>query len=115
MDLARRTVRAIEMPAGTLDVPDGMVLKGRTLRVVQNLPWSIKTLRLAADFGSARGRGEISHKSFAFPTGVALHQGRLLVVSSQFNTLCSPAAVTGTTPPKLPFCVSELRILTRIK
>jgi hypothetical protein len=33
-----------------------MVLKGRTLRVVQNLPGSIRTLTLAADFGSARGR-----------------------------------------------------------
>jgi sugar lactone lactonase YvrE len=113
VDLARRTVRAIEMPAGTLDLPDGMALRGRTLRVVQNLPGSIKTLTLAADFGSARGRGEFSHESFAFPTGIALHRGRLLVVSSQFNSLGSPAAITGTTPPKLPFWVSELRIPSR--
>ena len=34
--------------------------------------------------------------------------GIVLLVSSQFNTLGSPAAVSGTTPPVLPFWVSEV-------
>lgn len=110
VDLARRQVTPVALPADTLATPDGLVLRGRNLYVVQNLPGSVETLALAPDFASARTRTETTHESFAFPTGAALHRGHLLVVSSQFNTLGSPAAVSGTIPPKLPFWVSELRL-----
>ncbi|MEV6398294.1 hypothetical protein AB0M39_26555 [Streptomyces sp. NPDC051907] len=110
VELGAKTVSRVALPEGTLSTPDGLVLDGRTLHVVQNLPGSVESLTLAKDFGSARSASEIFDESFAFPTGAALHRGRLLVVSSQFNTLGSPAAVSGTTPPKLPFWVSQLRV-----
>ncbi|MFH9072071.1 SMP-30/gluconolactonase/LRE family protein [Streptomyces alboflavus] len=110
VDLKERKVAPVAMPSGTLSTPDGLVLRGRTLYVVQNLPGSVKSLSLAADLGSARALKDTPHPTFAFPTGAAVHRGRLLVVNSQFNTLGSPAAVSGTTPPKLPFWVSELRV-----
>ncbi|MER5302618.1 hypothetical protein ABT039_24575 [Streptomyces lasiicapitis] len=110
VDLRQRRVTPVTMPAGTLNTPDGLALRGRTLHVVQNQPGSVNTLELAADFGSARARKDTADKTFAFPTGAALYKQRILVVNSQFNTLGSPAAVSGTTPPRLPFWVSELRV-----
>ena len=46
-------------------------------------------------------------------TGAAVYRNKLLVVSSQFDTLGSLAAVSGTAPPKLPFWVSEVAAGTR--
>ena len=45
--------------------------------------------------------------------GARGYRDRLLVVGSQFDTLGSPAAVTGTAPPTLPFWVSEVAARTR--
>lgn len=45
--------------------------------------------------------------------GARGYRDRLLVVGSQFDTLGSPAAVTGTAPPTLPFWVSEVAAGTR--
>jgi hypothetical protein len=44
---------------------------------------------------------------------LAVYRHRLLVVSSQFDTLGRPAAVSGTEPPKLPFWVSKVAAGTR--
>jgi hypothetical protein len=52
----------------------------------------------------------ITDPTFAFPTGIAKYDDRILVVNSQFNTRGSPAAVTGTDPPDLPFRVSDIPI-----
>lgn len=51
----------------------------------------------------------ILHPTFAFPTSVAVYKNRLLVVSSQFDTAGSPAAVSGTQPLVVPFWVTEMR------
>ena len=75
---------------------------------MQNTPSAVKVLRLSRDYTTAAVRGTITDPSFAFTTGAALYRNRLLVVSSQFDTLGSPAAVSGTTPPTLPFWVSEV-------
>ena len=40
---------------------------------------------------------------------MARYKNRLLVVSSQFDTAGSPAAVSGTQPPVVPFWVTEIR------
>ncbi|MEI5102575.1 hypothetical protein RB200_33785 [Streptomyces sp. PmtG] len=111
--LRERRVTPVAVPSGALSTPDGLVLRGHTLYAVQNLPGSVAALSLSGDFGAARPRADTAHASFAFPTGAALYEHRLLVVNSQFNTLGSPAAVSGTTPPKLPFWVSELPVPTR--
>jgi len=97
------------MPAGMLNTPDGLFLEGNTLYVSQNVPKSIAVVTLSSDFSQAELERTINHPTFAFPTSVARYKNRLLVVSSQFDTAGSPAAVSGTQPPVVPFWVTEIR------
>ena len=96
--------------------PDGLFLEASTLYVAQNVRKSIAVVKLSSDFSQAELERTINHPTFAFPTSVARYKNRLLVVSSQFDTAGSPAAVSGTQPPVVPFWVTEMRerIVTRI-
>jgi len=116
VDLKSREIIPVNMPAGMLNTPDGLFLQGNTLYVAQNLPKSIAVVNLSSDFSQAELERTINHPTFAFPTSVARYKNRLLVVSSQFDTAGSPAAVSGTQPPVVPFWVTEIRerIVTRI-
>jgi sugar lactone lactonase YvrE len=108
IDLQTRAVVPVKMPKDALNTPDGMFLRGDRLYVMQNLSKAVAVLRFTPDFMEVTVERSISHPTFAFPTSVALYQDRLLVVSSQFDTAGSPAAVSGNTPPKLPFWLTEL-------
>lgn len=108
IDLKSREIVPVNMPAGMLNTPDGLFLEGNTLYVAQNVPKSIAVLRLSSDFTQAELERTINHPTFAFPTSVARYKNRLLVVSSQFDTAGSPAAVSGTQPPVVPFWVTEI-------
>jgi len=77
------------------------------LYVAQNLPKAVAVVKLSASYTRAALERNIPHPTFAFPTAVARYQNKLLVVSAQFDTLGSPAAVSGPNPPVLPFWVSE--------
>jgi sugar lactone lactonase YvrE len=116
IDLKTREIVPVNMPAGMLNTPDGLFLQGNTLYVAQNLPKSIAVVKLSSDFSQAELERTINHPTFAFPTSVARYKNRLLVVSSQFDTAGSPAAVSGTQPPVVPFWVTEMRerIVTKI-
>jgi sugar lactone lactonase YvrE len=107
LELKNRRVTPIEMPKDMLNTPDGMFLKGETLYVAQNIPRAVAVVKLSENFSRAALARTIPHPTFAFPTAVARYQDRLLVVSAQFDTKGSPAAVTGPNPPVLPFWVSE--------
>jgi len=109
IDLKSREIVPVNLPAGTLNTPDGLFLQGNTLYVAQNLPKSIAVLKLSSDFSQAELERTINHPTFAFPTSVARYKNRLLVVSSQFDTAGSPAAVSGTQPPVVPFWVTQIR------
>jgi sugar lactone lactonase YvrE len=108
VDLKSKEIIPISMPAGMLNTPDGMFIDGHTLYVAQNTPKAVGVLKLSNDFSSASLERNIPHPTFAFPTSVAHFKGRLLVVSAQFDTAGSPAAVQGTQPPVVPFWVSEI-------
>lgn len=108
LDLKNREVTPIEMPKDMLKTPDGMFLQGETLYVVQNIPKAVAVVRLSENYSRAAVERNIPHPTFAFPTAVARYQNKLLVVSAQFDTKGSPAAVSGTNPPVLPFWVSEI-------
>ncbi|MBI5584858.1 MAG: SMP-30/gluconolactonase/LRE family protein [Deltaproteobacteria bacterium] len=110
IDLKSREITAVDLPAGRLHTPDGLFLQGDTLYVAQNLPRSIAVVKLSADFRRAELDRVITHPTVAFPTSVALYQNKLLVVSSQFDTAGSPAAVTGPLPPVVPFWVTEIEL-----
>lgn len=109
VDLKSREIVPVNTPAGMLNTPDGLFLQGNTLYVAQNLPKSIAVVKLSSDFSEAELERTINHPTFAFPTSVARYRNRLLVVSSQFDTAGSPAAVSGTQPPVVPFWVTEIR------
>jgi sugar lactone lactonase YvrE len=109
VDLESREIVAVNMPAGMLNTPDGLFLEGNTLYVAQNVPKSIAVIKLSSDFSSSELERTISHPTFAFPTSVARYKNRLLIVSSQFDTAGSPAAVSGTQPPVVPFWITEIR------
>ena len=109
VDLKSREIVPVNTPAGMLNTPDGLFLQGNTLYVAQNLPKSIAVVELSSDFSQAELKRTINHPTFAFPTSVARYKNRLLVVSSQFDTAGSPAAVSGTQPPVVPFWVTEIR------
>ena len=109
VDLKSREIVPLNMPAGMLNTPDGLFLEGHTLYVTQNLPKSIAVVKLSPDFSQAELQRAIKHPTFAFPTSVARYKNRLLVVSSQFDTAGSPAAVSGTEPPVVPFWVTQIR------
>jgi sugar lactone lactonase YvrE len=109
VDLKSREIVPLNMPAGMLNTPDGLFLEGTTLYVAQNVPKSIAVVKLSSDFSQAELERTINHPTFAFPTSVARYKNRLLVVSSQFDTAGSPAAVSGTQSPVVPFWVTQIR------
>jgi len=116
INLMSREVVPVNMPAGTLTTPDGLFLKDNTLYIAQNLPKSIAVVKLSSDFSHAEIERVINHPTLAFPTSVARYKHQLLIVSSQFDTAGSPAAVSGTQLPVLPFWVTQIsdRIVTTI-
>jgi hypothetical protein len=109
VDLSSREIVPVNLLPGVLNTPDGLFLHGNTLYVTQNVPKSIAILKLSPDFSQAELERTINHPTFAFPTSVARYKNRLLVVSSQFDTAGSPAAVSGTQPPVVPFWVTQIK------
>lgn len=110
IDLRARQIARIDLGASAIETPDGLFLDGTTLYVAQNKPRSVAVLQFSPDFVRAHLARTISDPTFAFPTAVARFGNKLLIVSSQFDTKGSPAAVSGDNPPQLPFWVTELPV-----
>jgi sugar lactone lactonase YvrE len=108
LDLKNREVTPIEMPKDMLNTPDGMFLQGEILYVAQNIPKAVAVMKLSENYTRAALERNVRHPAFAFPTAVARYQNKLLVVSAQFDTKGSPAAVSGPNAPVLPFWVAEI-------
>ena len=108
VDLKSKQIVPIDVPKDTLNTPDGMFLQGTTLYVMQNLPKAVAVLEFSSDFTKAALKQTLPHPTFAFPTSVARLRDKLLVVSAQFDTRGSPAAVSGNNPPVVPFWVTEI-------
>jgi sugar lactone lactonase YvrE len=108
VDLKSKEIVPVDLPKDTLNTPDGMFMQGNTVYVMQNLPKAVAVLKVSPDFSKATLERSIPHPTFAFPTSVARLKDKLLVVSAQFDTKGSPAAVTGDNLPVVPFWVSEI-------
>ncbi|SMD26321.1 SMP-30/gluconolactonase/LRE family protein [Kibdelosporangium aridum] len=104
--LPGKQVSRVTVPAGVLETQDGLFLRGQTLYAAQNLPENVVALRLTYDFSAATPVHTYTDPNYMFPTAVAVHGRWMLVISSQFDSLGSPAAVSGTEPPELPFRVT---------
>ena len=107
-EIATKEIIKVQLPDNAVFTQDGLFIDGRTVYAAQNTPQSVSVLDFAPDYASAVKRGEITHPTFRFPTSVAKIGDRLIVVSAQFDTKGSPAAVSGDTPPKQPFWATEL-------
>jgi sugar lactone lactonase YvrE len=98
-------VRKIDLRGATVVGGDGLEIKDRTLWVVQgNVDGrgQITKIKLRDHVSSGRVVSETTDKTFMLPTTAALHNGRLLVVNSQFDK-----RPTGN--PVLPFKVSSIK------
>ncbi len=95
--LATRQVKEVELEGGPLEHCDGMARSGSTLYVAINARNRIAVIELADDGASAHVRTLLRSDAFAFPTAVAIHDGRLLVVNGQLDQLGGS--------PRLPFTV----------
>lgn len=90
-----RTKGIVEVDLGGAGIvnADGIVLKGRTLWVIQNFTRQISEFRLGRDFTSAGLRDVDTTPATRTLTTAKLAHGRLLVVDSQFGF--DPAAASA--------------------
>ena len=104
IDTQSKEVVETDLGGETLENGDGILLDGQTLYVVRNQQALIVPVELSEDFASGEvGRG-FTEASLTYPTTIAKHDDRLLVVNSQFDRRRSGE------DPELPFTVSELEI-----
>ncbi len=89
-DARTGVTREIDLGGATLPNGDGLLLKGRTLYVVQNRLNKIAVVRLAGDLGSGRVTGELTDPAFDVPTTITALRGRLYAVNARFGTPPTP-------------------------
>lgn len=90
VDPASGRVRAVELGGETLAFGDGLLLRGRTLFVVQNRMNAIAVLRLNASGTSGRVVKRITDPRFDVPTTVAPFGHRLYLPNARFTTPPTP-------------------------
>jgi hypothetical protein len=69
---------------------DGLLLRGRTLYVVQNQLNVVAKVRLSRDLSAGRVVERISDPDFDVPTTIAAFRGHLYVVNARFSTPPTP-------------------------
>jgi sugar lactone lactonase YvrE len=84
---------AREISLGTESVPngDGILLKGKTLYVVQNQLNRVAVIRLAANLGSGQVLTRLADSDFSVPTTIDDHGQRLYAVNARFG-IANPSA-----------------------
>ncbi|HEX5908926.1 MAG TPA: hypothetical protein VFY44_00440 [Thermoleophilaceae bacterium] len=80
----------IDLGGASLPNGDGLLLKGRTLYVVQNRLNKIAVVRLARNLGSGRVVREITNPAFDVPTTLAQSRKGLYTVNARFGIAPSP-------------------------
>ena len=90
---------ATEMDLGGLEVPngDGLVLRGKTLYVVQNVTNQILVFRLSRDLSAATLTKVLTDTDFRIPTTADLFGSWLYAVNARFDVcppgFCDPAGL----------------------
>jgi Cu-Zn family superoxide dismutase len=95
--LATGQVDEVTLRGGPLEHCDGMALSDSTLYVAVNAHNRIAVIDLADDGATGSVQTVLTSDAFAFPTAVAMHHDRLLVVNGQLDKLGGA--------PRLPFTV----------
>lgn len=76
----------IDLGGAALPNGDGLLLEGRTLRVVQNRLDKVAVVRLSEDLSSGRVVKEITNPAFDVPTTIARIHRSIYAVNAKFGT-----------------------------
>jgi sugar lactone lactonase YvrE len=102
--------RAIELTGGALtpDTPDGILLDGKTLWVVENFSERLVKIRLSSDLTRGRITETFTSDLFRIPTTVAKSGDRLALVNARFDLGFPPPFGPGA-PPGTDFDVVQIK------
>ena len=102
--------RTIEITGGTITpgTPDGILLDGKTLWVVENFAERLVKIRLSSDLSSGRITAAVTSDLFRIPTTVAERGDRLAIVNARFDLGLPPPLGTGI-PPGTDYDVVQLQ------
>ncbi|MCZ4492604.1 MAG: hypothetical protein JWP53_1535, partial [Conexibacter sp.] len=76
----------VDLGGTALTNGDGLLLRGRTLYVVQNVDNQIAVVRLSEDYTSGSVVTTIKSTGFDVPTTIAELRGELFAVNARFGT-----------------------------
>jgi sugar lactone lactonase YvrE len=80
----------IDLDGGSVVRGDGILLRGKTLYVVQNVLNQVAVVELSSDFSSGEIADSITSAFFRVPTTIAAFGRRLYVVNARFGTPPTP-------------------------
>jgi len=102
--------RTIAITGGTITpgTPDGILLDGRTLWVVENFAERLLKIRLSGDLTSGRITETFTSDLFRIPTTVAKSGDRLALVNARFDLGFPPPFGPGA-PPGTDFDVVQIK------
>ena len=99
------TLSGAPLVAGT---PDGLLLQGHTVWVVENFASTLVRIRLSADLTSGTVEDVMTSPAFHVPTAVARHGSMLALVNARFDLGFPPPFGPGA-PPGTTFDVVQIR------
>lgn len=97
----------VDLGGGAVPAGDGIVLRGRTLWVVQNVENRVAVIDLAPDLTSGRVVDTITSDLFRVPTTAALFGDDLYLVNARFDE--APPPFLGGKPRSLDYDVVKVR------
>ena len=106
IELATGKVGEMALDGGPLEHCDGLAISGPALYIAVNACQVIAVADLADDGSAGRVHTILRCEEFAFPSAVALADGRLLVVNSQLDRMGGQ--------PRLPFTVLAIALPGRV-
>jgi sugar lactone lactonase YvrE len=101
--------RTIQITGGTITpgTPDGILLDGKTLWVVENFANRVVKVELSPDLTSGRITAVVTSALFRVPTTVAEHGNRLALINGRFDLGFPPPFGPGA-PPGTDFDVVQI-------
>lgn len=110
VDPATGSSRTIEITGGAITpgTPDGILLDGKTLWVVENFAERLVKVQLDSDLTSGQITAAVTSELFRIPTTVADRGNRLAIVNARFDQGLPPPLGTGV-PPGTDYDVVQIQ------